>query len=294
MLQVQQLESGNIQEKISSHTKVAYLGPRGTWSEIASECLAPGAIKVPGSSFAEVLEMAENGRTDSCVLPVENSVEGPVSSVIDLIVGSKISITGEIMVSVRHMLLSNSEKIERIYSHPQAIAQCRNTITKLYPHARIYEASSTSEMARKVKDEADSAIIGSSRIAELYGLTVKASDICDYSLNLTRFVMLSRGDNASTGNDKTTITFVLKENIAGSLVNALLPFSTRNINLSMVMSRPEKYNPGTYRFVLDVLGHSEDVSMKAALGELSGQCSSIRVLGSYPRSSWDDAKEPQV
>ncbi|MCL4307113.1 MAG: prephenate dehydratase [Candidatus Thermoplasmatota archaeon] len=282
-----------MQKKISSDTKVAYLGPRGTWSEIASEYLAPGAIKVPGSSFAEVLEMAETGRTDSCVLPVENSVEGPVSSVIDLIVGSKINITGEAMVSVRHMLLSNSEKIERIYSHPQAIAQCRNTITRLYPHARIYETSSTAEMARKVKDEVGSAIIGSSRISELYGLGVKARDVCDYSRNLTRFVMLSRGETVSTGKDKTTITFVLKGNIAGSLVNALLPFSTRNINLSMVMSRPEKYNPGTYRFFLDVLGHSDDDSMKDAVSELSGQCSSIRILGCYPRSSWDEAAELQ-
>jgi chorismate mutase/prephenate dehydratase len=276
-----------MQEKNSSHTRVAYLGPRGTWSEIASEYLAPGAIKIPASSFAEVLEMTERGRTDSCVLPVENSVEGPVSSVIDLIVGSGINITGEAMISVRHMLLSNSEKIERIYSHPQAIAQCRNTIARLYPLALIYEASSTAEMAQKVRDEAGSAIIGSAQVSELYGLEIREPDVCDYSRNLTRFVMLSHGESAPTGNDKTSITFILKDNIAGSLVNALLPFSTRDINLSMVMSRPEKYNPGTYRFFLDVLGHSSDDSVSEAIEELSSQCSSIRILGSYPRSSWD-------
>jgi chorismate mutase/prephenate dehydratase len=282
-----------MREKFSTDTKVAYLGPRGTWSETAADYLAPGAAKVPGSSFAEVLEMAEAGITDSCVLPVENSVEGPVSSVIDLMVGSKIRITGEAIVSIRHMLLSNSEKIEKIYSHPQAIAQCRNTIMRLYPAARIYETTSTAEMAQKVKDETGSAIIGSSRISELYGLAVRLSDVCDYSRNLTRFLLLSRGETVATGRDKTSITFILKENVAGSLVNALLPFSTRNINLSMVMSRPDKYNPGTYRFLFDVHGHSSDEPIKDAIAELACQCSSIKIIGSYPRSSWDEATEPQ-
>ncbi len=282
-----------MQYHVSSNTKVAYLGPRGTWSDIASDLLAPGALKVPASSFAEVMEIAESGATDSCVLPVENSVEGPVTSAIDLMVDSKLKITGEAMVPVRHMLLSNSEKIEKIYSHPQAIAQCRKTIKGLYPLAQIYEASSTAEMAQKIRQEAGSAIIGSDRISEIYGLKIKERDICDFPRNFTRFVILSGKNTPPTGKDKTSITFILGRNEAGSLVKALLPFSKRGINLSMVMSRPDKFNPGSYRFFMDALGHFLDDAMKSAITELSDQCSSIRILGSYPASSWNVPREEQ-
>ncbi len=265
---------------------ISYLGPQGTWSELAARCFLKHGEYLPFPSFREAIESLQRPDVNYCILPVENSVEGPVPAVIDLLVDFSFNITGELIIPVRHALLALSEDIDIIYSHPQAIAQCRSTLSRLYTGIPLIPVESTSLKAKEASSKTGVAIIGSSSLAGKYGLRIINRDICDYRDNLTRFIVLGKENSVPTRNDKTTVTFVLKEDNSGSLVDALKCFSTRGISLSMVMSRPEKKNPGTYRFYIDAFGHLGEPNLSEAIHELATFSSELRVRGSYPRSSW--------
>lgn len=272
-------------------TRISCLGPPGTWSEIAARCYDPASVPVPVKSFQDAISLCEEGTADLCILPLENSVEGPVSLVMDLLLDSKLQIIAERIIPIRHSLLSNSSEIRKIYSHPQAIAQCRTTVTKLYPSAEIVPLSSTSQGAILVSQENGSAVIGSPSMADLYGLKIIQNDLCDYTPNLTRFVVLGKRTEDSLVPNKTTISFLLLSDGPGSLVEALSIFSSKGINLSMVFSRPEKKNPGIYRFFIDAGKGRDDPDMMMAIQELSSISAEVTVKGTYVGSSW---KAPDI
>lgn len=269
-------------------TSISYLGPPGTWSEVAARCFVKGATLIPKSSFRELIDDTINWKSDLCVVPLENSVEGPVTQVLDMLLDSNIRIMSEKIIRIRHCLLSDSSEINVIYSHPQAISQCRNTLTRLYPGASLLPVNSTASKAQEAAKERGVAVVGTPNLSSMYKLKIINHNVCDFDPNLTRFVMLGRDDAGKSGSDKTTMSFLLKDYGPGSLVRALSLFSTRNINLSMVFSRPEKHNPGIYRFFIDAFGHTSDPELSEAIEELRAICSELTVLGSYKRSDWEN------
>ncbi|MEM3675666.1 MAG: prephenate dehydratase [Thermoplasmataceae archaeon] len=267
--------------------KIAYLGPAGTWSCVAASLASPESTGVPASSFQDVIRLTENGITDFGILPIENSVEGPVPEVLDMLLETQLVIISEHMICIRNALLSNSSSIKRIYSHHQAIAQCRNNIRRLFPDAEIAEVNSTAERAGSLSAEHGEAVIGSAYLARFYGLRVIAENLNDYPLNVTRFVILGRNGAMPTKRDKTSISFVLLNDGPGSLVRALSIFSNRGVNLSMVISRPEKKDPGVYRFFVDADMHALDPKSQPILNELKSLCREFTIKGSYPKADWN-------
>ena len=266
--------------------KVSYLGPEGSWSEICSKLWFPDYDPIPCRSFEEALEMAESGKSQICVIPVENSTEGPVTQVLDMLVDSPLNIVGERIMNIRHSLMSNSREIKVIYSHPQAIAQCRKTIHNLYPGAVVTPVSSTSEMWREAIGNNGVAIIGSSWISNRYSIKILNGNISDYRANLTRFICMGNSPYKIDGISKASMSFSLPNDGPGSLVSALKPLSDRKINLSMVVSRPDKNNPGAYRFFIDCIDFSSMENLENAIGEMKNFGAKVSLKGIYERSNW--------
>lgn len=267
--------------------RVSYLGPEGTWSELCSKLWFPEYEPVPCTSFEEAVDRTETGQSDICVIPMENSTEGPVTQVMDIITDSPLLITGEKIMNIRHSLLSNSSEIKRIYSHPQAIAQCRKTIHKLYPLAMIEPVSSTAKMWKEASSDQGTAIIGSPLIASMYKIKIINNDVSDYPVNLTRFVSLCRSTKESRGNTKASLYFSLSNDGPGTLVSAIRPLSERGIKLSMITSIPNKNYPGTYNFFIDCTDFHNIEKLYEAMDEMKHICSVLKIKGIYERSEWN-------
>ncbi len=273
--------------------RVAYLGPPGTFSEEAvSRCdAARGGEGVPFSTFPEAYEALLRGEVDAALLPIENSIEGAVSTVLDLLVhrpGARIR--GELLLPVRQQLLARAgarvEDVRRVLSHPQPFGQCGRFLRERLAGATLEATHSTAEAARKVAaGEPGAAAIGSAAAAERYGLEVIARDIQDSDENVTRFVLLAREDAAPTGNDRTSIAFTLDRDRPGGLHEVLGEFASRGINLSKIESRPTKLTMGHYVFFLDFEGHRADAAGADALAGVRRCVHELHLLGSYPRSA---------
>ncbi|GGM73141.1 hypothetical protein GCM10007108_08920 [Thermogymnomonas acidicola] len=266
--------------------RVSCLGPEGTWSEFAVRSMFSRAEIAFCRGFREAIELAEAGSTEYCVLPVENSIEGPVTPVLDALTSTGLRIVAEKIVSVRQALLAVGTDIRRVVSHPQALAQCEGRIRAMFPNAEIISVSSTSAGAIEAANREDTAVVGPPWLAQKYGLRVIAQDMSDYRFNLTRFICLGRGRPPRTGRDKTSLTLVLRDDGPGSLHRLLTPFAERLINLSMVVSRPEKEKPWRYRFFFDLHGHEDDSAVRSALSDISSMVTEMKVIGSYPREDW--------
>ena len=268
--------------------KVSYLGPEGSWSDLCSKLWLPDYIPIPCKSIDEAIEKAETGSSDICVIPVENSTEGPVTQVLDMLSDSPLNIVDEKIMNIRHSLMSNSREIKMVYSHQQAIAQCRKTIRSLYPDAVVTPVSSTSERWMEAAGEKGVAIIGSPWISRKYGIKIINGDISDYRVNLTRFIGMGGPLIPVSGKSKASISFSLPKDGPGSLVSALKPLSERKINLSMVVSRPDKNRPGSYRFFIDCIEFSSVENLWDAIEEMKKMGAVVALKGIYERSSWAD------
>ncbi|MHB8358573.1 MAG: prephenate dehydratase [Thermoplasmataceae archaeon] len=266
---------------------VSYLGPDGSWSEICSLVWFKGYARLPCRSFDEALDMVEVGKSDVCVIPVENSIEGPVTQVLDILSDSSLNIIGEKIMKIRHCLLSNSGEIKVVYSHPQALAQCRKKLRAMLPGADIVPVSSTSEKWVEASEGRGVAIIGSPDLAARYGLTIVSDNVCDYDFNLTRFIAVGRSTEPSGEKSKASINFSPSSNRPGSLVSVLKPLSDRGINMSMVVSRPDKKHAGSYRFFIDCDSFGTIENLNAATEEMKGEGAAISIKGIYCRSSWE-------
>jgi prephenate dehydratase len=272
--------------------RVAYLGPPGTFSEEAlALCdLAQDGEHLPAATFAEAYDLLLRGDADAALLPIENSIEGAVGAILDLLVHRPGPlIRRELTLRVRQHLLARHgtpiESIRRIISHPQPIGQCARYLQERFPRATREPAHSTADAARRVAEgEPDAAAIGSLVAARRYGLQVLASDIQDNDENVTRFVLVARSDEAPTGADKTSIAFTLDRDRPGGLYEVIGEFATRGINLSKVESRPMKAALGHYVFFVDFEGHRLDPAGEAALAGVRGRVHRLHLLGSYPRA----------
>lgn len=267
---------------------VVYLGPPATHTHLACfKYFGNSVHALPRENLQDVFEIVEKGEADHGVVPVENSTEGSVNRTLDLFIESEVRIFGEILIRICHNLLSKTgkaEDIQKIYSHPQALEQCRQWLRKNFPHALLYETVSTAKAAQMASKDLKAGAIASSFAGSLYNLKVIVSQIEDYLHNYTRFLVLGRQMRERTGKDKTSILFSISHS-PGSLHRVLKPFSEKGINLTKIESRPMKNRPWEYIFFLDFEGHLTDPLTQEAMAELKENLLFYKYLGSYPRSS---------
>lgn len=268
----------------------AFLGPRGTFSEDAAIAFAGESGEfLAFNSFPALTAAVETGLADQALLPIENSIEGSISTTLDLLIHeTPLKIADEVVVPVRHFLITPPggalTDIKVVTTHPQPLGQCRRFLERVLPRAEQVAALSTAAAVEDVVKSGDvqRAAIGTRRAAELYCGQIIAHDIQDIRSNFTRFVVLRNEDSPPTGNDKTSISFVLHVNAPGSLLESLTPFAEGKIELTKVESRPTKEWLGEYYFLLDFQGHRTDPLVVDALERL-GRVANVKVFGSYPR-----------
>lgn len=268
--------------------RVAYQGEPGAYSEDAVAIFLPEADTLPCPDFREAFEAVETGAATHAVLPVENSIEGTVAQVNELLLERDLSVTGEAIIPVNHCLIghpgSSLRAIRTVYSHPQALGQCRRFLSE-HPGWRQVPAYDTAGSVRMVHERGkkDEAAIASRRSAALYGMRTLAEGIQTDRGNATRFFLLDRNPRPVEGANKTSLAFVA-ENVPGALYRCLGEFATRGINLTKLESRPRHARPWTYVFCADLDGGLEDPGVREAIGALAGTAESVKVFGSYPRA----------
>lgn len=266
--------------------RVAYLGPEATYSHMAArEQFGAAATFVPAESIPQVFEEVEREEAEFAVVPIENSTDGVVTHTLDRFLESPLRIAAEICLDVNHCLLSKRgqpQRVRRIFSHPQGLAQCRRWIASHYPRASLHETASTAGAAREAARHGDAAAIASALAADVYGLAILAENIQDLSFNATRFVVIGPDDSAEpSGDDKTSVVFSIRDEV-GILHHMLEPFAENRINLTRIESRPLKGKPWEYVFFIDFLGHRKERRVARALARLGGLSRMLKVLGSYP------------
>jgi prephenate dehydratase len=267
---------------------IGFLGPSGTFSEEAASSL-PGK-HVAYDSIQDVMEALHNSNIDLAVVPIENSIEGPVGITMDLMAHEYFFyIQKEIILPIAHYLLINHdariEDLKVIYSHSQALSQCRNYINQLDVSVRATE--STALAAELIKGDISAGAIGNLKAAEIYHLKIAKKDIQDYINNTTRFLVLGSSKNRPTGKDKTSIVFSLPDDHPGGLYDVLGEFAKRGINLTKIESRPSKEKLGKYIFFLDFEGHQNNEIIGNVLNIIKSKVGYIKILGSYPNEGED-------
>ncbi|MDR5694316.1 MAG: prephenate dehydratase [Armatimonadota bacterium] len=266
--------------------KVAFQGERGAYSEEAVALLFHDVDLLPCRTLREVFEATAAGSVDSGVVPVENSQAGSINETYDLLLRYDLFITGEVDVRVQHCLLGlpgeTLESIKKVFSHPQALAQCEEFLRRL--GAEMIPTYDTAGSAKMVAHEKLSgcAAVASRRAAMLYGLQVLASGIETNPDNYTKFLAIGREPAPYTPVSKTSLVFATR-NVPGALYRALGVFATREINLTKLESRPSRRRPWEYIFYLDFEGHLQDSACREALEELKKYTTFLKILGSYPK-----------
>jgi len=266
---------------------VAYLGPRGTFSERAALKhfgLAAEAMAV--ASIDEVFRDVESGAADFGVVPVENSTEGAVGRSLDLMPQSPLKVCGEVVVRIHHNLMAKAvpkdlAAIRRVFSHGQSLAQCHEWLNANLPDAERIAVASNAEAARRSAEEPGSAAVAGDMAAEHYGLTILASNIEDEPNNTTRFLVLGDYEPRPTGRDKTSLVLSAR-NRAGAVYEMLTPFAQRGVSMTKFESRPSRVALWDYLFFVDIEGHRDDANVAAALAEVAKIAGFLKVLGSYP------------
>jgi len=265
--------------------RVAYFGPKATFTHLAAmQQFGFSAKYIPVESIKEVFDAVEKGHVNYGVVPVENSTEGVVSYTLDMFIDSDLKIAAEIMTEVSHNLVSLTGKIEdikKIYSHPQATAQCRGWLESNLPKIPVIEASSTARAAEIAAQDPGAGAIASELAAISYGLRVVQKRIEDVTNNYTRFLVIAKRHPSMTGRDKTSIMFSIKDRV-GALYSMLEPFARNEINLTKIESRPSRKKAWDYLFFVDFEGHIDDERIKVTLEEVKNECLFLKVLGSYP------------
>ena len=267
---------------------IAYLGPEATYThEAAMRRFGASLCYTPQKTIADVFHEVSKHRADYGVVPVENSTEGVVTHTLDMFVDSDLKIVAQVVLPIRHSLASKGrrEDIQRLYVHPQTLAQCRGWIHRHLPHAELIETSSNARSAELAAKEKSAGAICGVFAAEKYSVPVLEQDIQDNATNATRFLVLGRQCPPPSGKgiDRTSLMFSLRDE-AGALHRALAPFRKFRINMTKIESRPSKRKAWEYFFFVDCDGHAEEPKVAKALALLGQHCSFVKVLGSYPNA----------
>jgi chorismate mutase/prephenate dehydratase len=275
--------------QVEMRRKVAFQGVHGAFSEDAVFSYFQDDVEaIPCNEFEEVFEMVEKGEVSHAVVPVENSLEGSVTTVSDLLLDSDLTVTGEALVLVRHCLIgqpgSTVEAIKRVFSHPQALGQCRSFLSQ-HPAWEKIPSYDTAGSVKLVKERGrmEEAAVASKRAATFYGMKVLQEDIQSSTRNFTRFFVVEKTASMPTEGDKTSLAFSTK-NIPGALYQCIGAFAERGVNLSKLESRPRKGRTWEYVFYVDVDGHVDDPKVSDALSDLVRRSSFVKVFGSYKKA----------
>jgi chorismate mutase/prephenate dehydratase len=267
--------------------KVAFLGPEGTFSQQAVlKHFGHSVRALPLAEINEVFAEVQAGHADFGIVPIENSTEGTVNNTLDMFLTTPLKICGEVELRIHQHLMgrmTGMEKIVRVCSHQQSLAQCRQWLDEHLPGAERIPVSSNAEAARRARDEDGSAAIAGQTAAEVYGLNIIAPQIEDRPDNTTRFLVIGRKLFNASGQDKTTLLLSAGDTQSpGALYRLLEPLARNNISMTRIESRPSRRHKWDYVFFIDVQGHVDEQPLKQALEGLKKQSSLFRVLGSYP------------
>jgi chorismate mutase/prephenate dehydratase len=270
---------------LEAQLEVAFFGAEGTYTHLAArEQFGSSAHLRPTASIGEVFQEVTQGRVSFGVVPIENSTEGVVAHTLDSLVDSDLKICAEIFLDIHHNLLSCSGQdadVQKIISHPQALAQCRGWLARHFAAVPVEEVASTAHAALKAAGDGSLAAISSAMAKEVYGLKTVAANIEDQTNNITRFLVIGKMSTKPSGDDKTSLVFSVQDK-PGVLHRMLQPFARRHINLSKIESRPLKNKPWEYMFFLDLRGHRDEAPVRKAIASLEKTCVFLKIMGSYP------------
>jgi chorismate mutase/prephenate dehydratase len=269
--------------------KVAFLGPEGTFTQAAVLKHFGHSVRALAlATVDEVFQEVEGGSADFGVVAIENSSEGTITNTLDRFLASALHICGEVELRIHHCLMGKMDSLERVVrvcSHGQALAQCRGWLAEHLPECERVAVASNAEGARRARDEHGTAAIAGETAAEVYGLNLLAREIEDRADNTTRFLVLGRKLLRPSGADRTTLLLSARDTQSpGALQRLLEPFSRHGISMSRIESRPSRRRKWDYVFFIDIEGHAEDSRVRRALALLKRRASLCRVLGSYPRA----------
>ncbi|NNM79107.1 MAG: prephenate dehydratase [Gallionella sp.] len=264
---------------------VAYLGPAGTFSELATLTRFGSAVQgQPCATIDEVFRSVETGSVHYGMVPVENSTEGAIGRTLDLLLQGSLQVCGEMMLPIHQCLLAQNCElgaVKTVYSHPQSLGQCQGWLNVHLPHAVRVPASSNAEAARLAAENPHSAAIAGRQAAAHFGLTVCVENIEDLAQNTTRFLVLGKQQVSPSGKDKTSLV-LSAPNRPGAVHELLAPLARHGVSMTKLESRPARSGLWEYVFYVDIDGHQADEKVASALAELRHIAAFLKVLGSYP------------
>ena len=273
----------------------AFLGPAGTWTDqalrsfVASGQLEPDYDELPCENMGDIFEAVDRGQADFGVVPIENSLEGPVTTTLDAFAfTSRAEILGECVLDIHQALIlapgATLGDVTTIASHPQGVGQCRRWLHKHLPDAQVRMANSTAAAAEMAAADKSVAAIANPLAAELCGAVIYEEAIEDHLSSQTRFVLIGNGAPAKEGPGKTTLALFLKADRAGELNMILSEFAYAGVNLTLIQSRPTKRELGDYMFFVEIEGYADEPHVRVALDCLRLKLRQVKVIGSYPRA----------
>ncbi len=264
---------------------VSYLGPRGTFSEMAlAKQFGSSVQALPCASIDEVFRSAETGTAQYAIVPVENSTEGAIGRTLDLLLATPLKICAEVVLRVQQNLLARRTSLKgvrKVYSHAQSLGQCQGWLSQHLPAAERISVASNAEAARIAAKEAGAVAIGPEIAADRYGLKVLARAIEDDPRNKTRFLVLGAQEPAPSGQDRTSLAMTA-HNRPGAVHDLISPFAANGVSMTRLESRPARTGQWEYYFYVDIEGHQQDAAVAKALAELRSKAPFVKIFGSYP------------
>lgn len=266
--------------------RIGYLGPAGSFSHLAATRKFGQSVEYDKlADIAMIFDAVDREHIDYGLVPVENSSEGFVAATLDGLMKTRSRICAEVQIAVHHNLLANCDApdIQCIYSHPQALGQCRNYLNAQFPQVERVATASTSRAAELAAIETNAAAIASTLAGQLFNVKLQFENIEDNPNNTTRFYVLAHQDTQPTGDDKTALMFTTAHR-AGALAEVLDVFRQHEVNLTHIDKRPSQTVNWEYTFFIDVFGHIQDTPVANAINEAKEHCKMLKVLGSFPRA----------
>lgn len=280
-----------------TETKIGYLGPKGTFTEMAAKTVFPEENLIPCKTIPDCMQEVYKGDIDYCVIPLENAIEGSVNLAIDYLVHEQpLPIVADVVIPIQqHFMVHpdqtrNWDTVKKVYSHPQAISQSHHFLKDHLSDAEIVFTNSTAAAAEWIHShpEEQAGAVGNELAAKTYGLSIVQQNVHDYEHNHTRFVVLHQENVGFHSNhvplmgEKTTMTVTLPSDFSGALHQVLSAFAWRKINLSKIESRPTKTGLGSYFFLIDANMKLDDILIPGVKAELEALGCKVKILGSYP------------
>jgi len=267
--------------------RIGYLGPAGSFSHMASRMKFGASVEYDNlADIPLIFDAVERRDIDYGLVPIENSTEGSVAATLDALADTTARICGEVLIAIHHNLLANCDApdIQKIYSHPQALAQCRNWLATQFPNVERVAASSTSKAAQIAAKEPGAAAIASALAAKLNDVHIQFENIEDNPNNTTRFFIIGHQDTKPTGDDKTAVLFNT-EHKSGALTDVLNVFRDYKLNLTHIDKRPSQRVNWEYSFFVDLIAHEDNDDFQQAVAEARKHCLQLIILGSFPRAT---------